>query len=75
MSVSPVMASNTDNVTVGLVVSVTPTYLSEIASPSFRGGIMSVTGITFAVGYAVAGWTGYGCYQIDSTSSFSSVSW
>lgn len=46
----------------GAVYSTVPVYQSEISPPHFRGFLVGQAGIFSALGYALAGWVGYGCY-------------
>jgi MFS family permease len=39
-----------------------PLYQSEVAPPSQRGRMVGLHGTALAGGYALAGWSGYGCY-------------
>ncbi|KAE8441595.1 hypothetical protein EG329_004644 [Mollisiaceae sp. DMI_Dod_QoI] len=47
-----------------------PTYYSEVAPPHFRGLMAGAHGSFINIGYAVAGWVGFGCF-FESVSSFS----
>ncbi|KIM97589.1 hypothetical protein OIDMADRAFT_44281 [Oidiodendron maius Zn] len=46
-----------------------PTYFSEVSPPKSRGLMAGAHGSGINVGYAIAGWVGFGCF-FESTSSF-----
>ncbi|TVY85916.1 Sugar transporter [Lachnellula willkommii] len=46
-----------------------PTYFSEVSPPRSRGLMAGAHGSGINVGYALAGWVGYGCF-FESKSSF-----
>ncbi|TVY40478.1 Sugar transporter [Lachnellula occidentalis] len=46
-----------------------PTYFSEVSPPRSRGLMAGAHGSGINIGYALAGWVGYGCF-FESTSSF-----
>lgn len=39
-----------------------PLYQSEVAPPRIRGRLVGSHGFLLVTGYAVAGWTGLGCF-------------
>ncbi|KAK8027820.1 major facilitator superfamily protein [Apiospora marii] len=47
---------------IGLMVTVTPMYLSEISSPRRRGWLVGHHAIFLVFGYMLASWIGYGVY-------------
>ncbi|KAF2877281.1 general substrate transporter [Massariosphaeria phaeospora] len=51
---------------VGMVNVVTPLYQSEISPAKSRGLMVGSHGFMLCVGYALAGWTGFGCYYVKS---------
>ncbi|KIW63046.1 hypothetical protein PV04_09924 [Phialophora macrospora] len=46
----------------GGMISLIPTYLSEISPPHMRGRLVGLAGVGISLGYCNAGWAGYGCY-------------
>lgn len=54
---------------------VVPIYQAEVSTPETRGAMVAVTGIMYAVGYALAGWLGFACYFIEAKSPIASFSW
>ncbi|KAK6380278.1 uncharacterized protein PV06_05565 [Exophiala oligosperma] len=50
----------------GMVNVITPLYQSEVSPPKSRGFMVGSHGFVLCVGYGLAGWTGYGCYFLDS---------
>lgn len=46
----------------GMINSLIPLYQSEISPPSSRGRLVGSHGALIVTGYAVAAWTGLGCY-------------
>jgi MFS family permease len=51
---------------VGVMVTVTPMYLSEMASPLSRGWLVGHHAIFLVFGYMLSSWIGYGVYFADS---------
>ncbi|KAF2465292.1 MFS transporter, partial [Lindgomyces ingoldianus] len=51
---------------VGMVNVITPLYQSEISPAHSRGRMVGSHGFILCVGYALAGWTGFGCYYVSS---------
>ncbi|KAF2679245.1 general substrate transporter [Lentithecium fluviatile CBS 122367] len=51
---------------VGMVNVITPLYQSEISPAASRGRMVGSHGFILCVGYALAGWTGFGCYYVAS---------
>jgi MFS family permease len=47
---------------VGMLLVVTPMYLSELSPPQTRGFLVGQHGAFLAIGYNIAAWTGFGCY-------------
>ncbi|KAE8445891.1 hypothetical protein EG329_012670 [Mollisiaceae sp. DMI_Dod_QoI] len=47
---------------IGLINSIVPTYQSEIAPAAQRGRLVGSHGFIICIGYAMAGWAGYGSY-------------
>lgn len=39
-----------------------PLYMSEVSPPTRRGKLVGQHGFLLVLGYAMAGWTGLGCY-------------
>lgn len=54
---------------------VVPIYQAEVSTPETRGAMVAVTGIMYAVGYALAGWLGFACYFIKAKSPIATFSW
>ena len=54
---------------------VVPIYQAEVSTPETRGAMVAVTGIMYAVGYALAGWLGFACYFIKPNSPIVTFSW
>ncbi|OAG39282.1 hypothetical protein AYO21_06486 [Fonsecaea monophora] len=54
----------------GAIVSLIPTYLSEIAPPHMRGRMVGLAAVGQVTGYSVAGWAGYGCYFGNASTSW-----
>ncbi|KAF4556988.1 Sugar (and other) transporter-like protein 56 [Elsinoe fawcettii] len=46
----------------GMINCIVPLYQSEVSPPKLRGRLVGSHGFLLVVGYAVAGWTGLGCY-------------
>lgn len=46
----------------GMINSTVPLYQSEVAPAHARGRMVGAHGFLLVTGYALAGWTGYGCY-------------
>lgn len=46
----------------GMMNSTVPLYQSEVAPPKTRGRMVGAHGFLLVTGYAMAGWSGYGCY-------------
>lgn len=59
----------------GILACVVPIYQAEISTAETRGAMVAITGIMYAVGYSLAGWLGYGCYFMDSSSPYATFSW
>jgi MFS family permease len=51
---------------VGMCVVITPLYQSEVSPAHSRGRLVGSHGFVLCIGYALAGWTGYGCYFLKS---------
>ncbi|KAF2641975.1 MFS transporter [Massarina eburnea CBS 473.64] len=51
---------------VGMVNVITPVYQSKISPAASRGRMVGSHGFILCVGYALAGWTGFGCYYVAS---------
>ncbi|KAL1869405.1 hypothetical protein Daus18300_005617 [Diaporthe australafricana] len=51
---------------VGMVNAITPLYQSEISPAHLRGRMVGTHGFILCVGYALAGWTGFGCFYLSS---------
>ncbi|KAH8755735.1 general substrate transporter [Diaporthe sp. PMI_573] len=51
---------------VGMVNVITPLYQSEISPAHLRGRMVGTHGFILCVGYALAGWTGFGCFYLSS---------
>ena len=49
-------------VSVGLIVTLVPIYQSEISPAEVRGRMVGSHGFLIVTGYALAAWTGYGCF-------------
>ncbi|KAH8880930.1 general substrate transporter [Thozetella sp. PMI_491] len=49
---------------VGMVNVITPLYQSEISPAHSRGRLVGSHGFMLCVGYALAGWTGFGCFYV-----------
>ena len=47
---------------IGILVTVCPMYMSEMASPFRRGWLVGHHAIFLVFGYMLSGWVGYGCY-------------
>jgi MFS family permease len=47
---------------VGMLLVVTPMYLSELSPPQTRGFLVGQHGAFLAIGYNIAAWTGFGCF-------------
>ncbi|KAL5321168.1 hypothetical protein ACEPPN_011980 [Leptodophora sp. 'Broadleaf-Isolate-01'] len=47
---------------IGMLVSCTPLYLSELSAPASRGRQVGVQAIFLVLGYFMTSWVGYGCY-------------
>ncbi|KAH9210732.1 general substrate transporter [Leptodontidium sp. 2 PMI_412] len=47
---------------IGMLVSCTPLYLSELSAPASRGRQVGVQATFLVLGYFMASWVGYGCY-------------
>ena len=47
---------------IGILVTVCPMYMSEMASPFKRGWLVGHHAIFLVFGYMLSGWVGYGCY-------------
>ncbi|KAH8901430.1 general substrate transporter [Thozetella sp. PMI_491] len=52
----------------GCLVTLVPIMQSEIAPPSTRGFLVGQHGFVLVMGYAIAGWIGYGCYYSENSS-------
>ncbi|OBT90450.1 hypothetical protein VE02_01227 [Pseudogymnoascus sp. 03VT05] len=52
---------------VGMLVSCTPLYMSELSAPSSRGRQVGIHAIFLVIGYFLASWIGVGCYFATST--------
>ncbi|KAK5169845.1 uncharacterized protein LTR77_005823 [Saxophila tyrrhenica] len=59
----------------GVLAAVVPMYQSELAPVKIRGAMVCITGVTYAFGYLLAGWTGYACSFIPPSSSHGSAAW
>lgn len=59
----------------GLLAVAVPIYQGEVATAANRGLMMGATGITFGIGYSLAGWLGYACAHIPSESTYASFAW
>ena len=46
----------------GMMNSTVPLYQSEVSPPQTRGRMVGTHGFLLVAGYAMAGWSGYGCY-------------
>ncbi|KAF2635146.1 putative MFS sugar transporter [Massarina eburnea CBS 473.64] len=56
---------------IGVLVTICPMYLSEMASPLKRGWLVGHHAIFLVFGYMFSAWIGYGCYfATDSNPSF-----
>lgn len=54
---------------------VVPIYQAEVSTPETRGAMVAVTGIMYAVGYALAGWLGFACWYTGAKSPIATFSW
>lgn len=52
---------------IGILVTVCPMYLSEMASAQRRGWLVGHHAIFLVFGYMLAGWVGFACYYAEST--------
>lgn len=59
----------------GVLSCVVPIYQSEVSTAETRGAMVAVTGITYALGYSLAGWLGYGCFYMKATDPSASFAW
>ena len=50
---------------VGLAVGATPLYQSEVSPPHSRVFLVGLHGVFIGAGYALAGWVGYACYNLE----------
>jgi MFS family permease len=56
---------------IGILVTVCPMYMSELAPPAKRGWLVGHHAIFLVFGYMLSGWLGYACYfATDSNPSF-----
>ncbi|RFU25166.1 hypothetical protein B7463_g11170, partial [Scytalidium lignicola] len=51
-----------NGISIGWINSIVPTYQSEIAPAAQRGRLVGSHGFIICIGYAMAGWAGYGSY-------------
>ncbi len=58
---------------IGILVTVCPVYMSEMSSPAPRGWLVGHHAIFLVFGYMLSGWAGYGCYF--ATASNPSFAW
>ncbi|TAQ87226.1 hypothetical protein B7494_g4450 [Chlorociboria aeruginascens] len=54
-------------VATGHIAAAMPTYYSEVAPPHSRGLMTGAHGSFINMGYAVAGWVGFGCYHASGS--------
>ncbi|KAJ5690533.1 hypothetical protein N7462_004925 [Penicillium macrosclerotiorum] len=54
---------------------IVPIYQAEVSTAESRGAMVCVTGIMYAVGYALAGWLGFACYYMKATSPYANFAW
>ncbi|KIY01482.1 uncharacterized protein Z520_03034 [Fonsecaea multimorphosa CBS 102226] len=59
----------------GILACVVPIYQAEVSTPETRGAMVCVTGIMYAVGYALAGWLGYACFHMSATDPAAQFAW
>ncbi|KAL4896604.1 general substrate transporter [Aspergillus ambiguus] len=59
----------------GVLACIVPTYQAEVSTAETRGAMVAVTGIMYAVGYALAAWLGFACYYMSSSSPAASFAW
>lgn len=59
----------------GLLAVAVPIYQGEVATAENRSLMMGATGITFGIGYSLAGWLGYACAYIPGSTSYASFAW
>lgn len=59
---------------VGFLVMIIPIYQGEIAHPSIRGRVTALQQFMLGIGSFVAGWLGYGTYNIANSGAFRSKS-
>ncbi|EXJ84067.1 hypothetical protein A1O3_04734 [Capronia epimyces CBS 606.96] len=50
----------------GILLSLVPLYIAEVAPPRHRGAMASFTAVGFAGGYFISAWVGYACYFAKS---------
>jgi MFS family permease len=53
---------------VGMCLTATPLYQSELSPPASRGVLVGCHGAFLAIGYNIASWTGLGCFFAKSSS-------
>ncbi|KAF2741235.1 MFS transporter [Polyplosphaeria fusca] len=59
----------------GILACVVPIYQAEVSTPETRGAMVCVTGICYALGYALAGWLGFGCFFLPADSPHAEFAW
>jgi sugar porter (SP) family MFS transporter len=59
----------------GILACVVPIYQAEVSTPETRGAMVCVTGICYALGYALAGWLGFACYFLPADSPNAEFAW
>ena len=59
----------------GILACVVPMYQAEISTPETRGAMVCVTGISYGLGYGLAGWIGFACFHMSPESPSASFAW
>ncbi|KAF2643166.1 MFS transporter [Massarina eburnea CBS 473.64] len=59
----------------GMLACAVPIYQAEVSTPETRGAMVCVTGIAYALGYALAGWLGFACFFLPADSPYAQFSW
>jgi MFS family permease len=49
-----------------MMLAAVPIWMTEVVPPRIRGTLVDIHGACLLFGYAVASWTGYGFYYVDS---------
>lgn len=59
----------------GILGCVVPMYQAEVSTPETRGAMVCTTGISYALGYSLAGWMGFACFHMSEDSPAAAFAW